>query len=54
MTESELRQAVRASGTGDMSSVAAAVLETDGSVSVISASQAGDLSALEGVDRPGR
>ena len=49
MTESELRQAVRGSGIGDLSSVAAAVLETDGSVSVISAAQAGNRSALEGV-----
>jgi uncharacterized membrane protein YcaP (DUF421 family) len=54
MTESELRQAVRASGSGDLSSVAAAVLETDGSVSVITASQAGNRSALEGVVRPER
>lgn len=54
MTESELRQAVRASGSGDLGSIAAAVLETDGSVSVISAAQVGDRSALEGVARPGR
>jgi uncharacterized membrane protein YcaP (DUF421 family) len=54
MTESELRQAVRASGCGDLSSVAAVVLETDGSVSVITAQQVGNRSALEGVVRPGR
>lgn len=56
MTESELRQAVRSSGCGDFSVVAAAVLETDGTISVITADQAGDLSALEGVQgasRPG-
>jgi uncharacterized membrane protein YcaP (DUF421 family) len=49
ITMGELRQAVRASGSGDLSSVAAVVLETDGSMSVISAQQAGDRSALEGV-----
>jgi uncharacterized membrane protein YcaP (DUF421 family) len=49
MTMSELRQAVRASGSGDLSEVAAVVLETDGSLSVIPAPQAGDRSALEGV-----
>lgn len=54
MSESELRQAVRASGSGDLSCVAAAVLETDGSISVVPASQAGNRSALEGVERPGR
>lgn len=47
----ELRQAVRASGSGDLSSVAAAVLETDGSISVISQQQAGNRSALEDVPR---
>jgi uncharacterized membrane protein YcaP (DUF421 family) len=49
----ELRQAIRASGTGDLSSVTAVVLETDGSLSVISASKAGDLSALADVARSG-
>jgi Protein of unknown function (DUF421) len=52
MTESELRQAVRASGSGDLSSVAAAALKTDGSVSVIPAAQAGNRSALGDVARP--
>jgi uncharacterized membrane protein YcaP (DUF421 family) len=51
ITLSELRQAVRSTGTGDLSSVAAVVLETDGSLSVVSAAQAGDRSALEGVSR---
>ncbi len=46
---SELRQAIRATGSGDLSSVAAVVLETDGSMSVISTQQAGNRSALEGV-----
>lgn len=49
---SELRQAIRASGSGDMSSTAAVVLKTDGSMSVISTQQAGNRSALEGVPRP--
>lgn len=42
----ELRQAVRGAGTGDLSSVAAVVLETDGTMSVITTSQIGDRSAL--------
>jgi uncharacterized membrane protein YcaP (DUF421 family) len=42
----ELRQAVRGSGTGDLSEVTVVVLETDGTMSVITRSQAGDLSAL--------
>ena len=45
----EVRQAVRASGSGDLSSVAAVVLESDGSLSVIPGEQAGNRSALEGV-----
>jgi uncharacterized membrane protein YcaP (DUF421 family) len=49
----EIRQAVRAGGSGDLSSVAAVVLESDGSLSVIPARGMGDGSALEGVDRPG-
>lgn len=46
LTEAEVRQAVRSTGTGDLSQVAAVVLESDGTLSVISASQAGDRSAL--------
>lgn len=49
VTLDEVRQAVRASGSGDLSAVAAVVLESDGSLSVISTGQAGDRSALEGV-----
>ena len=49
ITMSELRQAVRSTGSGDLSAVAAVVLESDGSLSVISSSQAGNRSALEGV-----
>lgn len=46
----EVRQAVRSSGSGDVAGVAAVVLETDGSLSVISTEQAGDGSAMAGVD----
>ncbi|SNS18925.1 Protein of unknown function [Geodermatophilus pulveris] len=49
MTLDEVRQAVRATGSGDLSSIAAVVLETDGSLSVIPREKAGDRSALEGV-----
>jgi uncharacterized membrane protein YcaP (DUF421 family) len=52
ITMSELRQAVHASGIGSLSSVAAVVLETDGTLSVIPAQQAGNRSALEDVHRP--
>ncbi|MFK5261367.1 YetF domain-containing protein, partial [Lactiplantibacillus plantarum] len=51
VTEDEIRQAVRSTGSGDLADVAAVVLESDGSLSVISASQAGNRSALEGVRR---
>ena len=51
LTESELRQAVRESGTGDLSKVKAVVLESNGTFSVISDSQYGDGSALQ--DIPG-
>ncbi|CCG03835.1 DUF421 domain-containing protein [Blastococcus saxobsidens] len=50
----EIRQAVRSSGTGDLSSVAAVVLESDGSLSILSAQQYGDGSALSGVEGVGR
>ena len=45
MTVTEIRQAVRATGTGDLADVAAVVLESDGSLSVIPTSKAGDRSA---------
>ena len=48
----EIRQAVRASGAGALAAVAAVVLESDGSLSVIPAEKLGDGSALEGVSRP--
>jgi len=49
LTESELRQAVRQQGSGDLGQVKAVVLETNGTISVITASQYGDGSALEGI-----
>ena len=49
LTESELRQAVRMQGTGDLSQVRAVVLETNGTLSVITSSKYGDGSALEDI-----
>lgn len=42
----DVRQAVRSSGHGDLRAVAAVVLESDGSMSVIGADKVGDGSAL--------
>ena len=42
----ELRQAVRSSGNGDLSQVGAVVLESDGTLSVVTASSLGNASAL--------
>lgn len=47
VSEAEVRQALRSSGTGSLEDVAAVVLETDGSLSVIPTSQRGDGWALE-------
>jgi uncharacterized membrane protein YcaP (DUF421 family) len=49
ITDGEIRQAVRSQGIGGMDQVAAVVLETDGTLSVIPTSQAGQLTALHGV-----
>ena len=49
LTESEVRQAVRQSGTGDLADIAVVVLETNGKLSVISASKYGSGSALDGI-----
>ncbi|RUR03400.1 DUF421 domain-containing protein [Labedella endophytica] len=49
LTESELHQAVRMQGTGDLSSIAAVVLETNGTISVLPSSSYGDGSALQDV-----
>ncbi|NYG55632.1 DUF421 domain-containing protein [Nocardioides perillae] len=51
ISESELRQAVRSSGQGDLGSLAAVVLETDGTMSVVPLSAAGDRSALADLDQ---
>ncbi|GAB3226502.1 DUF421 domain-containing protein [Mycolicibacterium hippocampi] len=45
----EIHQAIRSSGQGDISQIAAVVLETDGSLSVIGGDKIGDWSALEGL-----
>lgn len=50
MTESELRQAARQAGKGDLGKIAAIVLETNGSLSVIADQDWGDASALAGLD----
>lgn len=46
----DIRQAARSSGQGDLSSIAAVVLESDGSLSVISEDNLGDQSALAEVE----
>lgn len=46
VTEEEVRSAIRGSGIGDLKSVAAVVLETNGRFSVISVGAVGDCSAL--------
>jgi uncharacterized membrane protein YcaP (DUF421 family) len=49
VTMDEIRQAIRASGSGDLASIGAVVLESDGSLSVISRSNLGSGSGLTGV-----
>lgn len=49
ITLPELRQAVRGSGQGGLDSLAAVVLESDGSLSVITTASLGDGSALDDV-----
>ncbi len=51
LTHTEVWQAVRASGVGDVRAVAAVVLEADGTLSVIPAAKVGDGSALADVER---
>lgn len=50
LTRAEVRQAVRASGQGDLSAVGAVILESDGTLSVIPATTVGDRSALPDLD----
>lgn len=52
MTVGELRQAVRASGSGSLADVAAVVLESDGTLSVITHDKYGNGSALQQVELP--
>jgi uncharacterized membrane protein YcaP (DUF421 family) len=52
VAEAEVRQALRSSGTGSLRDVAAVVLETDGTLSVITKSQLGDGWALGDVPEP--
>jgi uncharacterized membrane protein YcaP (DUF421 family) len=52
VTDNEIYQAIRSQGIGDLSAVAAVVLETDGTFSVISEQQAGSGDALRDVERP--
>lgn len=49
VTEDEIRGAVRQHGLGGVEQVAAVVMETDGSLSVISVLKRGSFDALEGV-----
>ncbi|MDG5485812.1 DUF421 domain-containing protein [Mycolicibacterium gadium] len=45
----QIRQAIRSTGRGDVGQVAAVVLESDGSLSVIAKDKVGDWSALAGL-----
>jgi uncharacterized membrane protein YcaP (DUF421 family) len=45
----QIRQAIRSTGQGDVGQVAAVVLESDGSLSVIARDKVGDWSALAGL-----
>ena len=49
LVESEILQAIRANGTGDVAEVRAVVLETDGTLSVITDADFGDGSALRDI-----
>jgi uncharacterized membrane protein YcaP (DUF421 family) len=49
VTTDEIRQAVRATGAGDLSAVGAVVLESDGTLSVIPVGKLGGGSSLSGV-----
>ncbi|MBI9114172.1 DUF421 domain-containing protein [Sanguibacter suaedae] len=47
LTEADVRQAVRSSGNGGLDTIAAVVLESDGTLSVVPSSSLGDGSALD-------
>lgn len=53
VTEDEVRAAIRASGEADVAAVAAVVLETDGSFSVVPRKPGGSEPSLQGVTLPG-
>lgn len=50
ITKDEIRAAIRRKGIGSLDKVAAVILESDGSLSVISREKIGSGSALDGVD----
>lgn len=52
LSESEVLQAIRTSGRGDVNAIAAVVLESSGALSVVSEDHMGDASALGDVDLP--
>ncbi|MCP9620149.1 DUF421 domain-containing protein [Nocardia otitidiscaviarum] len=52
LSAADIRQAVRSDGHGDLTRIAAGILETDGSLSVITGAAFGDGSALDGVEEP--
>ena len=52
LTREEVRAAVRGAGHGSLGDIQAVVLENDGQWSIIPRSEAGDVSALEGLDIP--
>jgi uncharacterized membrane protein YcaP (DUF421 family) len=49
VTQDEVRSAVRQQGLGGLEEVSAVIMETDGSLSVISKDKRGSSSALDGV-----
>lgn len=54
VTHAEVEQAARKEGFGDLADLAAIVLETDGSFSVIAQAKAGDRSALRSLAKRGQ
>ncbi|UYG02015.1 DUF421 domain-containing protein [Halomonas sp. LR3S48] len=54
VTKDEVRAAARAAGMADLSEIAAVILETDGSFSVLGQRAGGTGSSLDGVKAPGR
>ncbi|GAA1132358.1 DUF421 domain-containing protein [Arthrobacter flavus] len=49
LTEAEVRQAIRTTGSGDLANIGAVILETNGTLSVIPTDQIGSGSALDEV-----